>query len=387
MAISDLIQKNLSNLTGGGIAGIAGGVAGSLFTASGSSQAATAAAAKILNKSPLELNDKPTAHMDVNPYDYGTVWYPNNVQNLGTGHYMIFDILETDTIWGQAVRALGELGSTTYTALGNDNIAATLKPAPQTNRAAQIKNAGGGVENRITNQSSGINAGGVGSRHTRVVATIVLYTPPGIKTSYNVTHEGTETGMLGAALGYGGQGASIGSVTELAARAGEISSTLLAELGGAALAIIPGMGDLKGALQKVTGRAFNPNLEMVFKGVPMREFDYTFEFAPKNREELDSVQKIINLFKYHMHPLVEEGSGFVVPSQFQLTYMYLDKRNNYIPKISKCVLKTMDLQHGDETSFHTLVADEKGAPPIYTKMTLKFAETEIMTKQTTAKGF
>jgi hypothetical protein len=387
MAISDLIQKNLSNLTGGGIAGIAGGVAGSLFTASGNSQAATAAAAKILNKSPLELNDKPTAHMDVNPYDYGTVWYPNNVQNLGTGHYMIFDILETDTIWGQAVRALGELGSTTYTYLGDDKLAAKLKPAPQANRAAQIKNAGGGVENRITNQSSGINAGGLGSRHTRVVATIVLYTPPGIKTSYNVTHEGTETGMLGAALGYGKEGGVVGSATELLARAGEIGSTLAAELGGAALSIVPGMGDLKGALQKVTGRAFNPNLEMVFKGVPMREFDYTFEFAPKNREELDSVQKIINLFKYHMHPLVEVGSGFVVPSQFQLTYMYLDKRNNYIPKISKCVLKTMDLQHGDESAFHTLVADEKGAPPIYTKMTLKFAETEIMTKQTTAKGF
>jgi len=394
-SVSDLVQKNLSNLaggslTGGGILGIAGGIAGSLFS-SPSSAAASSAAAKILNKSPLELNDtSPTAHMNVNPYDYGTVWYPNNVQNLGTGNYMIFDILETDTIWGQAARAIGQAGASVYTALGSDNIAAALTPSPQVSKAARIKNAAGGSESRITQQSSGINAGGLGSRHTRVVATIVLYTPPGLKTSYTVQHEGVETGALGTLLGAGGKGYA-GSAKEFIGRASEVAQTIGTELGGAALSLIPGVGDLKGALQKVTGRAFNPNLEMVFKGVPMREFDYNFEFAPKNQDELTSMYQIINLFKYHMMPEIETGvassGGFIVPSEFQITFMYLDKRNNYIPRISKCVLKQLDLSHGDDTSFTTLVADENGAAPVYTKMTLKFAETEIMTKKTTANGF
>jgi hypothetical protein len=89
-----------------------------------------------------------------------------------------------------------------------------------------------------------------------------------------------------------------------------------------------------------------------------------------------------------MHPeLSDMGNDFIVPSQFQITYMYMENRNTYIPKISKCVLKSLDLQHGDEGVFSTFAADAFGAAPIYTKMVLKFAETEIMTKGTISQGF
>jgi hypothetical protein len=51
------------------------------------------------------------------------------------------------------------------------------------------------------------------------------------------------------------------------------------------------------------------------------------------------------------------------------------------------VLKTLDLEHGDASVFSTFSADEIGAAPIYTKMSLQFAETEIMTKKTIGEGF
>ena len=59
----------------------------------------------------------------------------------------------------------------------------------------------------------------------------------------------------------------------------------------------------------------------------------------------------------------------------------------YIPRISKCVLKNMDLSHGDDSKFTTFPGDELGAAPVYTKMSLMFAETEIMTKKTMAEGY
>jgi len=65
----------------------------------------------------------------------------------------------------------------------------------------------------------------------------------------------------------------------------------------------------------------------------------------------------------------------------------MEKQNTYIPKISKCVLKSLELQHGDDGVFSTFAGDELGAAPIYTKMTLQFAETEIMTKATITDGF
>ena len=378
--VASIVQKNLSNLqaVGGGLAGLAGGLGGSLFDKAKNSIQTNAAAAKILNKSPLELGDtSPMSHMKQNPYEYGTVFYPDNVQNLGTGHYMIFDILETQTLY-QSINDLAKLGaSKVMEKLGADAEAANIKGSISNGgKSATFKNG----KSRISNQSSGINAGFTGSRHTRVVDSIILYTPPGLKTSYNVTHSGKETGMLGDLAG-------IKSFKDLAARSTELFSKVFTEAGQMITSMIPGAGDLKGTIQKVTGRAFNNNLEMVFEGVPMREFAYSFEFAPKNRKELDSARKIISLFKFHMHPELGLTNDFVVPSQFQMSYMYIDKQNMYIPRVSKCVLTKMDLEHGDQSVFTTFAGDELGAAPVYTKMSLSFSETEIMTKQKIAEGY
>ena len=75
--IANIFSQNVGNLTSG------------VFN----NQATNAAAAKILNKSPLEISNSPTSALANNPYDYGTVYYPSEIANLGTGHYMIFDIV------------------------------------------------------------------------------------------------------------------------------------------------------------------------------------------------------------------------------------------------------------------------------------------------------
>jgi hypothetical protein len=372
--VASIVQKNLSNLqaTGGGIAGLAGGLGGALFDKGKNSIQTNAAAAKILNKSPLELGDtSPMSHMKQNPYEYGTVFYPNDVQNLGTGHYMFFDILETTTVGAALGNMLPNSLKKGLNFLGAD---VNLKDLSAGKSAvfSSGKNIG---KSRIQPTTSGINAGG--GRHTRVVDSIILYTPVGLKTTYTVTHSGKETGILG----------DIASLGDGIARAGEIGKKIAAQVIDAATQMA-GVGDYKAAQQKITGRAFNNNLEMTFEGVPMREFTFDFEFVPKNRKELDSARKIISLFKFHMHPELDPKSNdFVVPSQFQITYMYIDKQNTYIPRISKCVCTKLDLQHGDESVFSTFAGDELGAAPVYTKMSLSFSETEIMTKQKIAEGF
>ena len=381
--VASLVQKNLSNLQGvggGALVGLAAGLAGSLFDKAKNSVQTNAAAAKILNKSPLELPDgKPNAHMQQNPYEAGVVYYPTDVQQLGTGNYMIFDILETTTIGTDIKQYLQDGMAKGLQKLGADSDAS--RKITDANRLQAGKSATfSDNTSRITKQSSGINAGFTGSRHSRVADTIVLYTPPGLKTNYSVTHSGKEAGMLGDILGSK-------NFTDLAMRGGEILQKIGVEIGQMVTQAIPGAGDLKGALQKVTGRAFNNNLEMVFEGVPMRDFSFNFEFAPKNRYELDSARKIISLLKFHMHPELGTSRDFIVPSQFQLTFMYLDKQNMYIPRISKCVLTKLDLSHGDDNVFSTFAGDELGAAPVYTKMSLAFSETEIMTKQKIAEGF
>jgi hypothetical protein len=224
--VANLIQKNLGNLTGGGLVGLCGGIIGALTDKSKNMAQTNAAAAKILNKSPLELNDtSPVAHMKENPYDYGTVYYPNNVQSLESGHYIIFDVLEKDTATGAFFNSLKQGTAKVASALGRDNIAEKVRPAERTSRVTTIKNRKGGTEERVVQPSSGLAAGALGNRTVRVSKTIVLYMPPGLKTSYGAVHEGVETGIIGNLLGLQGGGA-IKSTAELAGRLKDAAATL-----------------------------------------------------------------------------------------------------------------------------------------------------------------
>ena len=173
---------------------------------------------------------------------------------------------------------------------------------------------------------------------------------------------------------------------------GNIFSTLM-EAGG-----VIGRQVLQGALEvafpgasgfftKQTGRALNPRMELAFQSVPFRSFNFEFDFAPKNQNEVNQVNKIIDLFKFHMQPDVSDEKFMITPSEFQIMYYYRDKVNTYIPKISRCVLTDMSVDYAPEGVFHTFKADKHGAMPVISKVSLTFSETEIMTKQTIQRGF
>ena len=81
--IKGAVKNQIANSIGNAISGFAQG-----------QFQATKQAAKLLNKSPLEIeNINPTSHMKENPYQYGTVYYPQETSNLGDGHYIIFDVI------------------------------------------------------------------------------------------------------------------------------------------------------------------------------------------------------------------------------------------------------------------------------------------------------
>jgi len=235
-------------------------------------------------------------------------------------------------------------------------------------------------ENVSNSRQTGIQRNN--NTHAFIEDSILLYTPPQVKTVYSATYADAETAGSGMIAGGNNFADFVGnSLTAVGMGARE----LLLQISGA----LPNAGDNAAALSKKTGTAKNPNLEMVFKSVPFRKFEYNFEFSPRNQSEVNSTDKILKLFRYHMQPGLNNGSSafFVVPSEFEITYMYIDKQNSYIPKIARCVLTDMTIDQSPEGVFTTFKSDEKGAFPTATKVTLAFTETEIMTKQKVAGGF
>jgi hypothetical protein len=78
---------------------------------------------------------------------------------------------------------------------------------------------------------------------------------------------------------------------------------------------------------------------------------------------------------------------FNTPSEFQITYLYRESINSYIPRVSRCVLETMDVDYAPEGVISSFIPDEQGAAPTLATMKLTFKETEIMTKERIADGF
>ena len=350
-------------------------------------------AAKLLSKSPLEIgNDNPTAHLKENPYSYGTVYYPQEASNMGDGHYVIFDILmHNESSFKTNTFNNGLLTDNAKNFVGGE--AAFFAAGGATRNLSNIKRRGIGTTKRIRDVNSGMFSK-LKSKHTYISDSIIMYMPPeGMKYSYSADYEALETGLAGdVAQGIGGLVNDAGFKDKLQAAAKGTTGVvqeLVKEAGFGVASLIPGFENARGVYDKFKGQAKNPNLESVFKSVPFREFNFPFTFAPKNEKEKDSVHKILQLFRFHMLPEQQSGANgyFNVPSEFQITYMYRDNENSYLPRISRCVLKNTTIDYAPEQVVSTLTPDERGAPPTLITMNLTFGETEIMTKDTVSKGY
>ena len=328
-------------------------------------------AAKLANKSPLDLSKSPVSHMEPvnNSFSYGSVYYPQETSNLGDGHYIIFDIIENNkTNYGKEggkayPKSLGTVGE---------------RKLDQTKRINKLKAQGFQSSDQVVrNQQSGINS--IIKTHSRLADSIILYTPTtGNKFDYKVNYENIDTGIAGLA-------ANLLDMKSILSAGGQVGKTFFENVTKAAIEIaLPGFG---AAIDKGLGRSINPNAELVFKSVPFRTFSFPYEFAPKNEKEKEDVQKILSMFKFHMLP-EKFGEGYLsAPSQFQITYMYRDGANMYIPKISRCALTDFSIDYSPEGVFTTFKGDDKGAPPVLTKVDMSFTEMEIMTKETIAEGY
>jgi len=245
------------------------------------------------------------------------------------------------------------------------------------------------ASNRVKGVKSGLNE--KTPTHTYVSDSIILYTPaPSLKFSYQANYENLETGVAGL-LGQsiGSLKAGAGLVDTIKNLGGDAGAVIGRKMAFGAASLIPGFENIEAAFDKAKGQAVNPQMETIFKSVPFRTFEFPFEFAPKNTKEKDDIHKIINMFKFHMMPEYQGTTKgyFNVPSEFQITYMYRENRNTYIPRISRCVLTNMNVDFAPEGVFTTFLADQQGAPPTLATMSLSFTETEIMTKERIAEGY
>ena len=369
--ISSVLNNLQSNIPSGFGSMLPGGLS-NLASKVASTAQTNKVAAKLLNKSPLELdNTSVLTHMNENPFHYGSVSYPSNAGDMGEGHYMTFDILIEEAT---KFKYMNFDGVNIKKLEAKDPVKTGNKALDSANPTAKAVHDLKQNYKTVRKPNSGFAS--MKDRYTNISDTIVLYTPKtALNYNYKAEYETVDMGAMMAGITAGNMDAFLDGLAE--GGKGLLIGAVDAVTGGAA-----------GAGRQLTGGvATNPFMEQIFKTVPFRNFTHEYVFLPRNEKEKDDANKIINLFKFHMHPEMLDNARFTVPSRFQITHFYRRNVNQYLPKVARCILTDMTVNYAPEDKIQSFKPDARGAPMAHITMSLTFTETEIMTKETIAEGF
>ena len=82
-------------------------------------------------------------------------------------------------------------------------------------------------------------------------------------------------------------------------------------LAGQALSIFGGNVSINQLLAREGGQVFNPNMELLFNGPSLRNFNFTFKIMPRSSDEAEEVKQIIRFFKKGMSAKAGAGGLFL----------------------------------------------------------------------------
>ena len=159
------------------------------------------------------------------------------------------------------------------------------------------------------------------------------------------------------------------------AQDGSTRDAINAGFGAAAANLFGGNTSFEGVLARSSGQILNPNTELLFNGVKLRSFNFTFALAPRNKDEATDIKKIIKILKTNMAPTTNSGGvvkGLFLksPNVFQLTYM---KGPSEHPHLNKFIIAALTNMQVNYTASGTYATYDNGMP-VYMTMTLSFQE-------------
>ena len=353
-----------------------------------------AAAVDLLKKNPLELSHSksPTAHLTRNPLEFQHIQFPSDLGQDG-GHYMIFYSISNNKSISSDKSFNDKIGVSIDSEDIYDSNHDFAQKTGTKYKIKKLKKSAFGEEIKIGRPAANSVLTGGLQTHSTVTGGVALYMPPNIKASYSAETGHSELGLAGMMAGTVSR-AMASSNTE------GMVSEFLKGIGGGALTAArkmaiglgeaAGLGDISGAITKVTATAENNFSEAVFERINPRQFSYTFQLIARNKEEATDIQKIIKFFKFHMHPELDQASGgryFRVPSEFEIHYAYNDQKNNYLHELSRCVCNSVEVDYGGDSFQSFRQFDQEGAAPVNVSMTLTFTETTVLTKTQIAENY
>ena len=159
----------------------------------------------------------------------------------------------------------------------------------------------------------------------------------------------------------------------------DLKSIVLTDLAAQA-ANIPLGGSLTrdAVFARQQGEIINQNVELLFNGVTLRSFKFSFKFTPRGPKEAQQVGLIINTFKKNMAAKVGGSNSDIsknflgTPNVFELTYKRGANSHPFLHSFKQCVLTDMSVNYTGEGTY--AVYDD--STPVSMVLELGFKELE-----------
>lgn len=171
-----------------------------------------------------------------------------------------------------------------------------------------------------------------------------------------------------------------------------------AQVGVNMLGDAAGMG---GAGAITQGRVVNPRLEKLFKQKDFRSFNFSWEFYPKTKQEVDIIRDIIETFRYHSHPARENKPGsddasavainLRVPGEFEIRFLSSNPNqeqqgfveNEYLPKIGRCAINQISVDYSPNSIYSSFTDNS----PTAITFSISVSEMGLLTRELIDKGY
>lgn len=268
----------------------------------------------------------------------------------------------------------------------------------KTSKLGNIIGKRGGVISAIVGAIAGATVGALSASEFNVTkklkqleATISLYMPANIQSTYRM--QWSETDSVLVDLLQTDRGAGLFS---------NLTKSNTKDESGIAgkdkVARIIGTAASPNVIGLVTRTAKNPKKDFLFREVDHRTFVFDYQFSPKSAEEAIDVADIIYMFKFFGHPELIKDFGdflYLYPAEFDIEYGIQDNSienadgsiktgsNQFLNKISSCVLESITVNYASNGSFQSL----KNGEPVQTNMSLVFREIEQLTQGRIEQGY
>jgi hypothetical protein len=153
-----------------------------------------------------------------------------------------------------------------------------------------------------------------------------------------------------------------------------IAGTILSGTGAQTIQRLAGE-NVRNAASVLTGITRNPFQVVLFKSPNFRSHNFTWKFAPRDRAESETLNDIINTFKYHSLPGLSALGGvfFSYPEILEINFRPSD---TYLYKFKPCVVEsvTVNFAPNSPSFFRSTNA------PTAVQFSIKVQEIEIWTK-------